>query len=298
MKKVLSIAALIALTLTAVGCGEYQQPAPKVETPVEEPAATVEYPPPTNILIAADDYSNLYELDNVTTPVYDQYTLWTRQEMGLTMEAPYLEPYTYEQVAYLTFDDGPDDKNTPAVLDILKQEGILGTFYVVGSQVEQYPDVLKRIYSEGHAIGNHSYSHKYNELYPTASNFLIQLTNTDDLIHEIIGVRPLIIRAPGGRAGMWTDDYPPMMQACGYFEHDWNISCEDAATAVKMTAPDMVAIIEKQLDRGVKNNAAIVLLHCNSGKEETVLALPDIIRVLRERGFTFGVVSPMTPQPW
>ena len=108
----------------------------------------------------------------------------------------------------------------------------------------------------------------------------------------------MIIRAPGGRAGMWTDDYLPMMQACGYAEHDWNISCEDAATAVKLTAPEMVAIIEKQLDRGVKNDAAIVLLHCNAGKEETVAALPDIIRVLRERGFSFGVVTPITPQPW
>ncbi|MBR1581321.1 MAG: polysaccharide deacetylase [Selenomonadaceae bacterium] len=298
MRKILSMLALLALALTMVGCDEYQQQPLKPAEPVE-PAPVVEsYPPPTNVMIANDDFSNLYELDNVVTPVYDQYTIWERQEKGLPMELPYLEPYTWEKIAYLTFDDGPDDKNTPAVLDILKQEGILGTFYVVGTQIEQYPEVLKRIYSEGHAIGNHSYTHKYNELYPTASNFLIQLTNTDDLIYEIIGVRPLIIRAPGGRAGMWTADYPPMMQACGYVEHDWNLSCEDAAAAVKLTAPEMVAIIEKQLDRGVKNDAAIVLLHCNSGKEETVAALPDIIRVLRERGFSFGVVTPITPQPW
>ena len=97
---------------------------------------------------------------------------------------------------------------------------------------------------------------------------------------------------------MWTPDYPPMMQACGYVEHDWNLSCEDAAAATKLTAAEMVAIIEKQLARGVKNDAAIVLLHCNAGKEETVLALPDIIRILREHGFTFGVITPMTPQPW
>lgn len=296
MKKVLSAFALAALALTIVGCNEYAEP--KVKEPVEEPVVEVNYPPPTNTLIAADDYSNLYDLYDVNTPVYDQYTLWERQEKGLPMELPYLEPYTDAPIAYLTFDDGPDDKNTPAVLDILKQEGILGTFYVVGSQVEQYPSVLKRIYSEGHAIGNHSYTHKYNELYPTASNFLIQLTNTEDLIHELIGVRPLIIRAPGGKAGMWTPDYPPMMQACGYVEHDWNISCEDSAASPKLTAPEMVAIIEKQLDRGVKNDAAIVLLHCNAGKEETVAALPDIIRVLRERGYSFGVISPITPQPW
>lgn len=289
--------ALLMLVLTLSACDEYRDQSKEAQ-PVESQPTVVNYPPPTNTLVVSDDYSNLYDLYDVTVPVYDQYSIWERQEKGLPMELPYIEPYVGERIAYLTFDDGPDDKNTPAVLDILKQEGIRGTFYVVGSQVEMFPDVLRRIYSEGHAIGNHSYSHKYNELYPTASNFLVQVSNTDDLIREIIGVRPLIIRAPGGRAGMWTDDYEPMMTACGYVEHDWNISCEDSAISPKPTAPEMVAIIEKQLDRGVKNEAAIVLLHCNSGKEETVLALPDIIRVLRERGFAFGVVSPMTPQPW
>ena len=104
MRKFLSMMAMAALTLTLVGCNEYQEK-PKVEKPVEETAAVESYPPPTNTLIAADDFSNLYELDNVTTPVYDQYTLWTRQELGLPMELPYLEPYTWEKIAYLTFDE-------------------------------------------------------------------------------------------------------------------------------------------------------------------------------------------------
>ncbi len=299
MKRFLTAFLMLMIALSASACDESRQPPKPVEPPPPEPVVEeVSYPPPDNILLVDDYFSNLPSLESVTTPVYDQYTIWERQEKGLPMELPYIEPYVGEKIAYLTFDDGPDDKNTPAVLDILKQEALPATFYVVGTQIEQFPDVLKRIYSEGHAIGNHSYTHKYNELYPTASNFLIQLTNVDDLIREIIGVRPLIIRAPGGQAGMWTPDYPPMMKACGYVEHDWNISCEDSASRNKITAAEMVANIEKQLDRGVKNDTAIVLMHCNSGKEETVIALPEIIRVLRERGFSFGVVTPMTPQPW
>ena len=155
MKRFLTVLMLVLFALSVSACNEYQQPPKPVEPPQPaEPVVEVNYPPPSNVLIVDDDFSNLPSLDNVTTPVYDQYTIWERQEKGLPMELPYIEPYVDGKIAYLTFDDGPDDKNTPAVLDILQQEAVPGTFYVVGTQVEQFPDMLKRIYSEGHAIGN------------------------------------------------------------------------------------------------------------------------------------------------
>ena len=70
------------------------------------------------------------------------------------MTLPELAPYREGKVAYLTFDDGPDDKNTPAVLDVLKEAGVKATFYVTGVQAKAHPEVLRRIYDEGHAIGN------------------------------------------------------------------------------------------------------------------------------------------------
>ncbi|MBR0061843.1 MAG: polysaccharide deacetylase family protein, partial [Selenomonadaceae bacterium] len=115
-------------------------------------------------ILAADDFSNL-QLDDPTIPVYDRYIIWERQEKGLPIVLPELEPYYGESTVYLTFDDGPDDKVTPQILDILKAEGVKATFYVCGNMVEANPSVLKRIFDEGHAIGNHSYNHRYDEIY-------------------------------------------------------------------------------------------------------------------------------------
>ena len=72
--------------------------------------------------------------------------------------------HTDKKVAYLTFDDGPSN-NTHQILDILKQNNIKATFFVLGSQVEIFPETTNRIYNEGHYIANHGYSHKYSEIY-------------------------------------------------------------------------------------------------------------------------------------
>ncbi|MBR4695314.1 MAG: polysaccharide deacetylase family protein, partial [Selenomonadaceae bacterium] len=103
-----------------------------------------------------------------------------------------------------TFDDGPDEKNTPAILDILKKEQAKATFYVLGRSAQTYPDVVRRIFEEGHAIGNHSYDHEYGKLYASTGNYLAELEQTDDVLRNLIGVRPLITRAPGGRMGNFT----------------------------------------------------------------------------------------------
>ena len=288
---VLLTAALTTGCGSSVGDANVTENAPKINQQDEQAVI-----PPENCVIADDNYSNL-QLADANTPVFDKRTLWERQEQGLTMELPEIKPYHSEKIAYLTFDDGPDNKNTPAILDVLKNYGVHATFYVCGNMVEANPNVLKRIYAEGHAIGNHSYNHKYNELYPSATAFLVQIANTDEIIHEVIGVRPLTIRTPGGRVGMWTADYPPMMKACGYVEHDWNVSCEDA-TAQRPNPQQIIANIDWQTNSGFKDNAAIILMHCNEGKENTVSALPAVIELLVNKGYKFGVVTPMTPQPW
>ena len=126
------------------------------DTKTDEPARVAQEG--KDYIVAADDLSNL-QLNDPTIPVYDKYIIWERQEKGLPIILPELEPYEAESVVYLTFDDGPDDKITPQILDILKAEGVKATFYVCGNMVDAYPDVLKRIFNEGHAIGNHSYNH-------------------------------------------------------------------------------------------------------------------------------------------
>ena len=70
-----------------------------------------------------------------------------------------------EKIAYLTFDDGPTKKVTPKILDILKQNNINATFFVIGKRVDENPEIIKRAYNEGNFIANHTYSHNNNKIY-------------------------------------------------------------------------------------------------------------------------------------
>ena len=282
--------------LLLCGCGAQsntpsassQETSSQAEAPAE-PAPEEKAPA---YVTAADDLGNL-TLDNAETPVYDRYTLAQRREKGLTTALPAITPYKQGKVAYLTFDDGPDEKNTAAVLDILKQEGVKATFYVTGRNVRNFPDTAKRIFEEGHALGNHSYDHDYKRLYASVGNYITEMEEADEAIYELLGVRPLITRAPSGRMGNFTKAYEDAIAANGYVEHDWNVSSADTAPG-NPTAQDFIDNISGQ----ATTDCVIILMHSSGGHEETVKAVPEIIRILRERGYTFGVVTPMTPQPW
>ncbi|MBR4904623.1 MAG: polysaccharide deacetylase [Selenomonadaceae bacterium] len=260
----------------------------KPSTPPQDAQAGKDY------ILADDNLSNL-QLDDPTKPVYDKYILWERQEKGLPIVLPDLEPYYAESTVYLTFDDGPDNKITPQILDILKAEGVKATFYVCGNMVETYPEVLKRIFDEGHAIGNHSYNHRYDQIYASPWSFMEQVIQTDTAIKNVIGVRPFIIRAPGG-VGMFSANYWTMIEDCGYVEHDWNALTEDA-TPSRPNASTQINNVLKYLGDNPPESV-IILMHSNSDKTETVKALPELIHFLRDWGYKFGVVTPMTPQPW
>lgn len=302
MKKIF-YALLAALMLLTFGCGQQKSSTDPNQIPTEvakdksdaQPEPPHEAQAGIDYVLAADDLSNL-QLDDPTKPVYDKYIIWERQEKGLPIALPYLEPYTAESTVYLTFDDGPDDKVTPQILDILKAENVKATFYVCGNMVDTYPEVLKRIFNEGHAIGNHSYDHRYNELYASPWSFMEQIIKTDEAIKAVIGVRPFIIRAPGGAGGMFTANFYSMVDECGYVEHDWNALTEDA-TPSKPNASTQINNVLRNLGDNPPHSV-IILMHSNSDKLETVKALPELIHLLRDWGYKFGVVTPMTPQPW
>lgn len=297
-RKLLSQGAALGFAcLLLCGCGA-QSNAPstsstqETSSQAEAPAEIAPKEKAPAYVTAADDLGNL-NLDNAETPVYDRYTLAQRREKGLPTALPAITPYKQGKVAYLTFDDGPDEKNTAAVLDILKQEGIKATFYVTGRNVRNFPDTAKRIFEEGHALGNHSYDHDYKRLYASVGNYITEMEEADEAIYELLGVRPLITRAPSGRMGNFTKAYEDAIAANGYVEHDWNVSSADTAPG-NPTAQDFIDNISGQATM----DSVIILMHSSGGHEETVKAVPEIIRILRERGYTFGVVTPMTPQPW
>lgn len=83
-----------------------------------------------------------------------------------------------EKIAYLTFDDGPSKSVTPLILDLLKQENIKATFFVLGARVDLNPSIVKREYEEGHFIANHGYSHIYSNIYASTGAVLDEYNKT------------------------------------------------------------------------------------------------------------------------
>lgn len=116
------------------------------------------------------------------------------EEAKVRLENIYV-PQGEEKKAYLTFDDGPSGNVTPQILDILNREGIKATFFVLGSRVELYPEILKREYEEGHYIANHGYSHVYTNIYSSQNAVLDEYNRAEARIKSVIRRRifkPLI----------------------------------------------------------------------------------------------------------
>ncbi|MEC0208943.1 polysaccharide deacetylase [Paenibacillus ehimensis] len=187
---------------------------------------------------------------------------------------------------YLTFDDGPS-KLTPKVLDILREEDVRATFFVLGEQVQERPNIAKRIVEEGHALGNHTYNHVYRELYSDFRAFWEQVQKTENILLETTGVRPRFIRAPGGTSGNFDAFYFYYLGQAGYEIYDWSIDSEDARRP-GMTADRIVRTVEK----GPFGKEVIVLMHDGSGHDETVKALPRIIKLFKEKGYAFASLTP------
>lgn len=193
-----------------------------------------------------------------------------------------------QKIAYLTFDDGPYPETTPHILKILKDEGVKATFFVLGKQVERYPDLLKAEYDQGEGIGNHSYSHDYSLVYRSPEAFLAEIKRTEELIYHTIGTRPHIVRAPGGTQGHFHVNYYNALDAADYLIYDWNVSSGDAAAPL-VPANQLIGNIESQVPG---KSRIIVLMHDAGAKLTTLDALPKIIEYLKQQGYTFGVITP------
>jgi peptidoglycan-N-acetylglucosamine deacetylase len=190
-----------------------------------------------------------------------------------------------KKTAYLTFDDGPTRDNTIAVLDILAEEQIRATFFVIGSMAEKNPDILKRQKDEGHIIANHSYSHNYSHIYSSTENYLEDLRKADQIISSIIGeYNRELTRFPGGSFGRQA--YIAAIEAAGYRHVDWNSLNGDSEGKVRSAAE----LINRFKETSINKDNLIVLMHDSPGKETTVQALPTLIKYLKGQGYEFGVL--------
>lgn len=192
------------------------------------------------------------------------------------------------KIAYLTFDDGPSSTVTPQILDILAQYDIKATFFVVGKYAERNPDILKRIYDEGHVIGNHSYSHNYNYIYKNVSNFIKELDITNQVFKNILGeeFETDLMRFPGGSFEDWKSSFRKLVTDLGYRFVDWN-SLNGDAEGHNLSKDKL---FERFKSTYRNQNELIILMHDTDAKVTTAEALPAIIEFLIEEGYDFGTL--------
>ncbi len=189
-----------------------------------------------------------------------------------------------EKIVYLTFDDGPSDRVTPKILDVLRKEDVKATFFIIGRQAKTRTGIIKRLKKEGHSIGIHSYTHDYKEIYSSPQNLLKDIEKCNTVIEEITGKKSTIYRFPGGSNGL----NPHLIQAVkdvGLKYVDWNVTTMDAELW-QPTAQD-IYLNTIQASKGYDN--IVLLAHDSTTKLSTIQALPDIIAYYKNNGYTFGV---------
>ena len=239
-----------------------------VEKPVEEETDEVEPPNSTDDQKIDEDSENSWKDKSVAEQIKE-------------LDKGY-------KVVYLTFDDGPSRNVTPKILDILYSYDIKATFFVVGKQAEKNPDILKRIYEEGHAIGNHTYTHNYAYLYKNVNNFYYELKVTEKVLKNILGedFETKLMRFPGGSFGAQKAPFRKFVVEKGYNYIDWN-SLNGDAEGYQIPADKLIKRFKSTF---ANQQTLVILMHDTDAKETTVKALPAIIEFLMERGYQFATL--------
>ncbi|MDM3852102.1 MAG: polysaccharide deacetylase family protein [Aphanizomenon gracile PMC649.10] len=183
-----------------------------------------------------------------------------------------------KKVIALTFDDGPWPSSTDKVLDILKKNNIKGTFFVVGQNVKNYPDLTKRVVTDGHTIANHTWHHWYHHMNPQVAAY--EVANTTDIIYQTTGVKTSLFRPPGGNMRNGVAAYAKSNK---YAVIMWS---SDSMDYSRPGVPRLINNIFREAKPG-----GIVLMHDGGGdRSHTVKALPEIISKFRKQGYEFVTV--------
>lgn len=174
----------------------------------------------------------------------------------------------------ITFDDGPHPLYTPVLLDGLQERNVKATFFVIGKNVQENPELVKRMQEEGHLIGNHTFSH----MQLTAGNlscFREEIMQTNELIRNLTGQEPLLVRPPYGE---WDKSLEKDLNVLPVL---WTVDPYD------WRKTDVTEIVKAVLEK-VKEDDIILLHDCYASSVEAALCIVDI---LKEQGFRFVTVD-------
>jgi len=190
-----------------------------------------------------------------------------------------------DRAVALTFDDGPNPQATPAILDALAERGVKATFFVLGRHAERWPELVRRIAAEGHAIGNHGFHHR--KLHLKSPRYV---RNDLELglaaIERAAGVRPRWFRAPHGFRSPWVT---PIAASLGERTVGWSLGVWDSARPG-------VEVIATRTVEGARPGS-ILLLHDGDGYDpagdrmQTARAVPLIVDRLHDLGYRFDLLD-------
>ncbi len=199
---------------------------------------------------------------------------------------------------FLTFDDGPSyDEMTNNILDILKENNVKATFFMIGSMVKQYPTAVKRAYDEGHYIANHGYSTDNTVTYASANKVLEEYNETEDAIREAIGNNDYsskLFRFPGGSTGSYTDiktEVKELLKQNKIAYIDWNADINDAAKKEDGTRYTVEEMYQRMVETTENKNVIVLLMHNYGTATNSDQVLEKSITYLKNKGYEFKKIS-------
>jgi len=183
----------------------------------------------------------------------------------------------------LTFDDGPDPVDTPKLLDMLREKGVKATFFVVGKRADQYPEIVRRAWDEGHLIANHTWSHRNLFCFLTPSRLRAEIERGTESVRRICGFRPRLFRSPVGLRHVLLRPY---LSDAGLEYISWSIRTRDTLTS------DSGVLARRILSQATSGDIILLHDHLPGGAHVMLEALPGVIDELRQRGFEFVLAGP------
>ncbi len=258
-----------------------------------------------------------YEFSHYSLPagmIYDAVFSGTRTETELIIDADStlvlyvsigiafenVQVPADDRTIYLTFDDGPSPKNTTAILDILDEYGIKATFFLIGSSVERYPDLVRDIYDRGHAIGCHSFTHEYSDIYKDAESLLREIDRWEIAVENALGFVPeeRLFRFPGGSLTCKDSTIREVLAAEGFRCFDWNTVNNDCLLHTRDVGVSEEDFIKDSVTSTLaysfrlKESPHIMLMHDTYA--QTAEFLPWMIEYMTALGCSFDTLDKLT----
>jgi peptidoglycan/xylan/chitin deacetylase (PgdA/CDA1 family) len=197
-----------------------------------------------------------------------------------------------KKIIYLTFDDGPSTNVTNKMLDILKEQNVKATFFVVGYKITDREDILQRIHKEGHSIGLHTYTHIYRKIYANEDAFIDEMKKTSAEVNRAIGIEPKLIRFPSGSKNHLSQHLLEKLHANNYKIYDWNLCASDGIDHnIKADK-----LYKEATRKCINPNKIFLLMHCDSNNKNTCASLEKIIKYYKDLGYEFKTINPDTPE--